>query len=273
MKKFIQHTITKGRNKGQSFEYYVPNELLGQSSPKTEKNALRTRIMYLSPASGNSFNINLCKGHGSCVDTCLNWAGRGKLDSTQLARLNKTNYYLADKIGFINQLHKEVKNFDKLAKRNGKTYAIRFNGTSDVDFIADIKNICKVNVLTEYTNIKFYDYTKIIGRIRKYQGQNYSLTFSRDEANHDHAMEALSLGYPISAVFENGIFDDNGKQIITNFLGYPVVDGDKADDIMVHNSGAYVLGLKFKGTKKDKFQGVASGFVISAFELSKKMGQ
>ena len=273
MKKFIQHTITKGRNKGQSFEYYVPNELLGQSSPKTEKNALRTRIMYLSPASGNAFNINLCKGHGACVVPCLFKAGHGRFDSTQLARMNKTNYYLADKIGFINQLHKEVKNFDKLAKRNGKTYAIRFNGTSDVDFIADIKNICKVDVLTEYTNIKFYDYTKIIGRIRKYKGQNYSLTFSRDEANHDHAMEALSSGYPVSAVFENGIFDNNGKQIITNFLGYPVVDGDKADDIMVHNSGAYVLGLKFKGTKKDKLQGVASGFVISAFELSKKMGQ
>ena len=273
MKQLIQHTITKGTNKGQSFEYYVPNELLGQSSPKTEKNALRTRIMYLSPFTGNKFNINLCPMAKNCAITCLNHAGRGKLDSTQLARMNKTNYFLADKIGFINQLHKEVKNFDKLAKRNGKTYAIRFNGTSDVDFIALIKQICKVDVLTEYTNIKFYDYTKVIGRIRKYKGQNYSLTFSRDEANHAHAMEALSLGYPVSAVFENGIFDENGKQIITNFLGYPVVDGDKADDIMVHNSGAYVLGLKFKGTKKDKFQGVASGFVISAFELSKKMGQ
>ncbi len=272
MKQFIQHTITKGKNKKQSFEYYVPNDLLGQSSPKTEKNSLRTKIMYLSPFTGNSFNINLCPMANSCAITCLNHAGRGRFTNVQLARINKTNYYLADKIGFINQLHKEVKNFDKLAKRNGKVYAIRFNGTSDVDFIADIKNICKVDVLTEYSNIKFYDYTKVIGRIRKYQGQNYSLTFSRDEANHAHAMEALSLGHPVSAVFENGLFDNNGKQIITNFLGYPVVDGDKADDIMVHHSGAYVLGLKFKGTKKDKLQGVASGFVISAFELSKKMG-
>ncbi len=272
MKQFIQHTITKGKNKKQSFEYYVPNKLLGQSSPKTEKNSLRTKIMYLSPFTGNSFNINLCPMANSCAITCLNHAGRGRFTNVQLARINKTNYYLADKIGFINQLHKEVKNFDKLAKRNGKVYAIRFNGTSDVDFIADIKNICKVDVLTEYSNIKFYDYTKVIGRIRKYQGQNYSLTFSRDEANHAHAMEALSLGHPVSAVFENGLFDNNGKQIITNFLGYPVVDGDKADDIMVHHSGAYVLGLKFKGTKKDKLQGVASGFVISAFELSKKMG-
>jgi len=272
MKQFIQHTITKGKNKKQSFEYYVPNDLLGQSSPKTEKNSLRTKIMYLSPFTGNNFNINLCPMANSCAITCLNHAGRGRFTDVQLARINKTNYYLADKIGFINQLHKEVKNFDKLAKRNGKVYAIRFNGTSDVDFIADIKNICKVDVLTEYSNIKFYDYTKVIGRIRKYQGQNYSLTFSRDEANHAHAMEALSLGHPVSAVFENGLFDNNGKQIITNFLGYPVVDGDKADDIMVHHSGAYVLGLKFKGTKKDKLQGVASGFVISAFELSKKMG-
>ena len=65
-------------------------------------------------------------------------------------------------------------------------------------------------------------------------------------------MKALADGYPVSVVFR--------KELPAMWNGYPVMNGDSSDDLMLdrpHNSG-YVLGLVAKGDgKKD-----TSGFVV-----------
>ena len=46
----------------------------------------RTGIMYLLPAKGSEI-INVCKfATPECIRVCLNTAGRGQFNSTQLAR-------------------------------------------------------------------------------------------------------------------------------------------------------------------------------------------
>ncbi len=92
----------------------------------------------------------------------------------------------------------------------------------------------------------FYDYTKHPDR--DVSGiANYSLTFSLAESNDSEAEQALAAGLNVAAVF---------KQVPTEFLGRPVVDGDESDLRFLDPKGV-VVGLKAKGSAKtDK-----SGFV------------
>ena len=58
-----------------------------------------------------------------------------------------------------------------------------------------------------------------------------------------------------------------GEPLPSEYLGYTVVDGDEADDIMLDKRGAYVLGLRFKGSNADRIEAVDSGFVVDVNEL------
>jgi hypothetical protein len=100
--------------------YKVPARLLssGFTNAKTKKNKLKTFILYLSPHKQNSKNKNLCPfASEGCASACLYTAGRGKFSNVQNARINKTEYFLADKIGFLNQLLNELIKEYKKPKR------------------------------------------------------------------------------------------------------------------------------------------------------------
>ena len=49
---------------------------------------------------------------------------------------------------------------------------------------------------------------------------------------------------------------------VGEWRGYKVLDGDESDDLMLDNDGAYIIGLRFKGSKKDMQQAIESGFVV-----------
>lgn len=233
--------------------YTIPKNLLskGTSNTKTAKNSLKTYILYLAPYNQNSKGINICpKASKGCAAACLFTAGRGRFDNVKNARINRTEYYLADKERFCLQLAGELVQINKTAKKRGEQVAIRLNGTSDLDFIYLLKKYAGLDPFS-LEKLIYYDYTKIIGKVKKYKDQpRYILTFSRAEDNHSEAIEALQLGANVSAVF-NGSLPEY-------YEGYKVIDGDESDIVMVYNKGA-VLGLKAKGqAKKDN-----SGFVIN----------
>ena len=143
---------------------------------------------------------------------------------------------------------------NKKAEKLGEKFAIRLNGTSDLDFIAIIKNRTNVDVLQDMPNLVFYDYTKTLGKVRKYANTNYVLTFSRSETNHSECVEALQLGANVAAVFAAGL--------PSTYMGAAVVDGDASDIVMLENKGV-ILGLTAKGkAKKDD-----SGFVVNSNSL------
>ena len=233
--------------------YTTPKNLLskGTSNTKTAKNSLKTYILYLAPYNQNSKGINICpKASKGCAAACLFTAGRGRFDSVKNARINRTEYFLADKERFCLQLAGELVQINKTAKRRGELVAIRLNGTSDLDFIYLLKKYAGLDPFS-LDQLIYYDYTKILGKVKKYIDEpRYILTFSRAEDNHSEALEALQLGANVSAVF-------NGD-LPRRFKGFKVIDGDESDIVMIYNRGA-VIGLKAKGqAKKDN-----SGFVIN----------
>ena len=145
---------------------------------------------------------------------------------------------------------------NKSIKQNTKI-AIRLNGTSDLDFIALIKKYNNLDLLNgdQFKNLVFYDYTAILGKIKKYINTSYSLTLSRKENNESEILEALKLGGNVAAVFKN--------DLPTKYKGFTVIDGDQSDLMMLYNKNV-ILGLKAKGdAKKDK-----SGFVIDGYNLN-----
>lgn len=231
--------------------YTIPKNLLskGVTNAKTAKNSLETYILYLAPYTQNSKGINLCPKAGACAAACLFTAGRGKFSNVQNARINKSNYFVEDKERFILQLAGELIKINNKAEKAGKEVAIRLNGTSDLDFIYLLKKYAQLNPFS-LKSLIYYDYTKIAGKVKKYiKEPRYVLTFSRDERNAEHIPELLKLGANVSAVFKD--------ELPSSYWGFPVIDGDKSDIVMLYNKGA-ILGLRAKGdAKKDK-----TGFVI-----------
>ena len=235
------------------------NKLLSQgvTNAKTAKNELKTAILYLAPAQQNSKGINICPAADSCKVPCLFTAGlAGVYSSIINSRISKTELYVRDRQKFADLLLKEISKLYAKAQNTGTQIAVRLNGTSDLDFIAILKNRTGIDILESYgttlgagPGLIFYDYTKLIGKVRKYAGSKYTLTFSYQPGNEADCLEALSLGANVAAVFR--------KALPASYFGAEVVNGDKSDIVMLETSGK-ILGLKAKGpAKKDR-----SGFVI-----------
>ena len=245
--------------------YKIPARLLspGHTNAKTAKNEIKTFILYLAPHTQNSTGVNLCpKASKGCALACLYNAGRGAFTSVQNARINKTNFYISDKALFIKKLAGEIIKETAKAKKKGEQIAFRLNGTSDQDFVYLLKKYAGLNIEDLAPVALFYDYSKILGKIKKYiNAPNYVLTFSRAEDNEAEALEALSLGANVSAVFSD--------QLPTHYKGFKVVDGDASDLVMLNNSGV-ILGLKAKG-KAARLD--ASGFVINSNKLNTKQNE
>ena len=236
-------------------KYKIPKNLLskGNTNAKTSKNSLKTFILYLAPHKQNDKKVNICPmASKGCISACLYTAGRGKFSNVQNARINKTNFYVYDKELFILKLASEIIKETAKAKKNNEKIAFRLNGTSDIDFIYLLQKYASLNIEDLKENSIFYDYTKILGKIRKYKDHsNYHLTFSRAEDNNSIAESALNDGANVAIVFRDGL--------PRFWRGYKVIDGDLSDILMVYNKNV-VLGLKAKGeAKKDK-----SGFVVDA---------
>lgn len=224
----------------------------GSTNAKTAKNELLTYIMYLAPYTTATASlkkvVNLCiKASKGCIKACLFTAGMGAFSNVMKARIAKTRFLIKDKQGFCAQLFEELL---KLS-RQGKPIAVRLNGTSDMDFVGICKNQLNYNIL-DLPNLHYYDYTKIIGKALKYKDvPNYTITFSRSETNEQDCLTALSNGINVAVVF------DHRKPFPSTYLGYPVIDGDMADDLMLKHSGV-ILGLRAKGkARKD-----TTGFVV-----------
>ena len=90
---------------------YKSKKLLNiDNNPKTVKGQsqkVMTAILYFAPAWESGFNT--CPFADDCAKTCLNFAGRGQMNSVQLGRINKTRWYFLERKTFMAQLHNEIK--------------------------------------------------------------------------------------------------------------------------------------------------------------------
>jgi ribosomal protein S18 len=221
----------------------------GSTNTKTAKNEISTFILYLAPSNIIGTH-NLCPmASDGCKKACLYSAGRGKFSNVQHSRINKAKFWAYDREAFYIQLANELMNiFDKSLK-TGQKYAIRLNGTSDIDHLHLLKKYSGIDFLDPfYSSLLFYDYTKNINHIKKYINTSYKITFSRSEINDDQVNHVLNSGGNVAVVF---------KQLPETYKGYPVINGDLTD-LRYFDPKNVVIGLIAKGeAKKDK-----SNFVI-----------
>ena len=238
-------------------------KLLSTGNPKVlkgMKQGYNTYILHLAPADLSGYQT--CpKATIGCKDACLNTAGRGgifkKGESTnviQEARIRKTKRYFEDRIGFMADLVKDIELAIKQSAKLGLVPVFRLNGTSDLSFekhpVIRGGRVFR-NIFDAFSDIQFYDYTKVLGR-KVTEVKNYSLTFSAADGNDADVAKAIAQGYNIAVVF--GVKKTDA--LPSQYLGLPVFNGDESDLRFLDPRGV-VVGLYAKGkARKD-----TSGFV------------
>jgi len=237
--------------------HYAPDCLFSiDSNPKTikgQKYGFLTGVMYLAPSDLSGYQVCAMAEIAQCAEGCLNSAGRGAFNSTQLARINKTKYFFEARVAFMQQLVRDITKIVNKAKKMGMTPLIRLNGTSDIKFENIAVNGAE-NIFALFPDVQFYDYTKIANR--RNLPKNYDLTFSYSGVlqYQKYVNIALTNGMRIAAVFRTI------GAIPKTFLGRVCVDGDNSD-IRHLDPVDSVVALYAKGkAKKD-----TTGFVVDTF--------
>jgi hypothetical protein len=217
---------------------------------KTNKELeIDTYVMYLAPANLSGHNV-CAMATKECIAGCLNTSGRAKMNkSYQMmtnARINKTKFFYDNRLEFNKVLFNEVKNAKNRTINKGKDFAVRLNGTSDLNPIL-FKSEGK-NILEAYPDVQFYDYTKILNRVElanKYP--NYDLTFSFTGYNWDDCLVALSNNVRVAVIFNVG----RNAPLPETFNGFTVVDGDKYDYRPLDEKNV-IVGLRWKSIRDRK---------------------
>lgn len=209
---------------------------------KGEKLGVLTGILYLAPAKISGYEVCPRRSKG-CTAACLYTAGMGAFSTVQQARINKTKLFFEDRENFLTQLKKDIKALVKKANKLNFKPAVRLNGTSDIEWI-------RFGIMEEFPEVQFYDYTKVLSRLKDKIPANYNITFSKSETNEMDCRWALNLGFNVAVVF---------KQLPKTYLARPVVNGDETD-VRFEDARGVIVGLTAKGkAKKDN-----SGFVVGS---------
>ena len=239
-----------------------PMKLFG-SSNKVEKGSDKydTRIMYLQPADKVATNT-LCIGADAsgCKKPCLISSGQLGMDIGQRAATKRTILWLLRRDWFTAQLLKEIDAAELRATREGIPALFRLNGTSDIDFS---------DIIAQRPNSQFYDYTKVLSRIRKNTSDNYDLTFSASMATEQSRRafsKALDSGYRIAIAF-------NTKGIARDLLKLPLHLISFDDTDLRHLDDSSAVGyLKRKGsnvTERNELNLQANSFFVTQANVDK----
>ena len=194
-------------------------------------------------------DLKICPGSkaAGCMDLCLKDEGRGKMQSVQNARMSKTQLWHEDQETFLSMLFEEIFVWVRKCKKSGHQAAIRLNTISDIAWE-------NYGIFQEFPELFGYDYTKRVNRLGN-TPDNYKLifSFSNEPAYAGSVRKALETDYPVSVVFRGGL--------PSQYLGRPVIDGDKSDIINV-NAGPVVIGLRAKGTSGKRSLISGSNFIV-----------
>ena len=148
------------------------------------------------------------------------------------ARIIKTLCWLLDPAKVRAHLIKDINRLSKEAKARKMKPLVRLNGTSDIIIEKAFKE-----VLSQFSEVQFYDYTK--NPHRKKLPQNYHLTFSFDGKNKAQSLEQLKIGRNVAVVFKD--------KLPKSFWGYPVINGDDSDVRPLDPQGILFLNFSAKG--------------------------
>lgn len=271
-----------------AFEFKCPSYLgsVNASSKivKGESLNLDTYILYLA-ASDLSGVVNTCS-HASegCRAACLVNSGRASFDQgINRARILRTAIYAASRKHFSVLLFDEIAKAKAKAARNGRTFAVRLNGTSDLSPRAF--KVDGVNVLEAFPDVAFYDYTKVWARADQVWPANYALTYSwTDGREWSDAVALMQRGHAVAVPFADlnragrikvaraATLPTRWTQIDTEgrtLWSFEVFDGDQTDARFMDRiegapkEGGYIVGLRAKrSTLEGERAALASGFFV-----------
>lgn len=197
-------------------------------------------IFGLSLIPHEASGVNVCPfATVGCARACvLMTAGRGVMSNVRHARETKTLFAAADPAAFLALLLHELTN---IAKRDNAV--VRLNVASDIRWEYVLPEAFALD-------LAYYDYTKW-PTDKRAPRDNYRIVYSRNERDGDiPAAEYLGNGGNVAVVFAD---------MPTEWLGFPVVNGDAHDD-RTAEPGGVVIGLSAKGSAKTD----TSGFVVTA---------
>lgn len=231
-------------------------KLLTVGNPKTmkgEDKGYLTFILHLAPSDLSGYQV--CpKATAGCKAACLNTAGRGGMfkpggtNVIQEARKRKTRMFFEKRDEFMDLLVDDIRRALRYAEKRDMIPVFRLNGTSDIAF-EKMRVGPYRNVMDMFSEVQFYDYTKIAGR--KDLPKNYQLTFSRAESNENDTMKAVNSGMNVAVVFRD-------KLLPFSFMDRVVFNGDESD-LRFLDPKKVIVGLYAKGrAKKD-----TTGFVVA----------
>lgn len=226
---------------------YLGNVNSSSKIQKTNKVLeIDTYVMYLAPSNLSGHNV-CAMATKECIAGCLNTSGRAKMHKSYLAitnaRVNKTKLFYSDRELFNKMLFHEVGMYAKRTANKGKDFAVRLNGTSDLNPILFKQN--GQNILQAYPNVQFYDYTKVLNRIELCQKYpNYDLTFSFTGYNWNDCLVALEHNVRVAVIFNVG----RNAALPETFNGFTVVDGDKYDYRPLDGKQV-IVGLRWKSIR------------------------
>lgn len=227
-----------------------------------------TYCLYLAPSTMSGRNV--CPNSEYCKDFCLNGSGHNKSDilargengsKINIARINKTKAFFYQRELFVRTLIHEITTAQKRAIRNGREFAVRLNGTSDLSPL--VFKYQGKNILEWFPNVQFYDYTKVPSRqnlLSRYK--NYDITFSFDGHNWEECEKFLKKNGKVSVIFE--------KELPKFYKGYKVIDANGYDMRYLDEPGT-IMGLHYHPTANDyksgKYVAPQSKAIINANDI------
>ncbi len=235
---------TIGQAKKQTKLSYIGGINVSGKIIKARKiNKTITYCVYLAPANTSGYNV--CSGSTpECRKGCLATSGRAAIElwsnNNQIhdCRIKKTKLFYEQPEFFMQWLMAEIQGHYKLASSHGYDFAVRLNGTSDINWANVLHN--GKNIFDTMPHINFYDYTKVASKFNN-KPSNYHLTLSYTGRNWEKCKVILEVGYNVAMVF-------NIKQqqpLPTMYQGYKIIDGD-ITDLRVKDEAGIIVGLHWK---------------------------
>jgi hypothetical protein len=200
------------------------------SSLKVEKGADKfdTYVMYLQPADKVAVET-LCSFAvlAGCKKPCLISSGQLGMSVGQDAATKRTVLMILRPLDFSSTLLSEIDKAERRALKTGIPALFRLNGTSDVDF---------TDIIIQRPDSVFYDYTKILSRVRKNSLSNYDLTFSGSMYSTQSKAalrKAVAAKYRIAVAYNTKGLADDGLQLRHDLKSFDTTDLRHLDDNVV----------------------------------------
>jgi len=217
--------------------------------------------MYLQPANKVSTKT-LCAAaeYSGCVKPCLISSGQLGMTTGQKAATKRTILMLLAPDYFKSRILAEIDRAELKAIKTGIPALFRLNGTSDIDFS---------DIIASRPNSAFYDYTKILSRVRANTLANYDLTFSGSmysKQSKAALSKAVDRKLKLVVAFNTKNLPDESLRIPAQLIDFDTTDLRPLDD--AGSKGA----LKRKGSNKlDRANETAQSFFVTQHNYHEAM--